>query len=137
MNSSEINGCNLFEIHLCVLSISSSPSLLRFGFNSPLLVCFLFGGEQPLISWFDELWNHEFSRIGDFVFLRKPQSSLIFTRFLSIRESFGLDLLGICSWGSYEAFLQVSSNLDFVYSRFDIWSFVGGLSGSDRSDRSE
>ena len=46
-----------FAIHLCVLSISSSPSLLRFGFNSPLLVCFLFGGDQPLILWFDELFG--------------------------------------------------------------------------------
>ena len=72
-------------IHLCVLSISSSPSLLRFGFNSTLLVRFVFGGDQPLNSWFDGLfvtiliplalcynhWNREFTRIGDFEFLRK------------------------------------------------------------------
>ena len=45
------------DIHLCVLSISSSPSLLCFGFNSPLLVCFLFGGDQPLISLFVELFG--------------------------------------------------------------------------------
>ena len=31
-------------------------SLLRFGFNYPLLVCFLFGGDQPLNSWFDGLF---------------------------------------------------------------------------------
>ena len=32
------------------------PFSLAFGFNSPLLVCFLFGGDQPLNSWFDGLF---------------------------------------------------------------------------------
>ena len=40
-----------------MLSTRPLPSLLRFGFNSPLLVCFLFGGDQPLVSWFDELFG--------------------------------------------------------------------------------
>ena len=32
------------------------PPLLRFGSNSPLLVCFVFGGDEPLNSWFDGLF---------------------------------------------------------------------------------
>ena len=44
--------------------------------------------------------------------------------------------MGICSQDSCEDILQVSLDLDFVCSRFAIWSFSCGLSGSDRSDRS-
>ena len=59
-------------------------------------------------------WNHEFSRIDDFVFLRKPQSSLIFPQFPSIREYFGWDLLGICSRDIYEA----SSKFHRIWTAF-------------------
>ena len=48
---------------------------------------------------------------------------------------FWKDLLGICSRDSCEGILQVSLDLDFVCSRFNIWSLVHGLSGSNRSDR--
>src|SRR6185437_8318732 len=127
---------------------SFSPSSLVFlGWISPLLGCFVFRGIEPLDSCFAELfmtipmhlsycqtpWNREFSRIGIFVFLRKPQSTLFFPRILKILLSFGRDLLGICSRDRCEGILQVSLDLDFVCSRFAIWSFGCGLSGSDRS----
>ena len=46
------------------------------------------------------------------------------------------DLLGICSRDRCEGIFQVLLDLDFVCSRFAIWSFGCGLSGSDRSDQS-
>ena len=68
------------------------------GLNSPLLLCFVFGGDNPLNSCFDELFvmilihkpsakppgiasSHE---LEFFTFLRKPQSTLIFPRILKI-----------------------------------------------------
>ena len=78
--------------------------------------------------------SHELKFI---TFLSKPQSTLIFPRILKFLQSFGRDLLGICSRGSCEGILQVSLDLDFVCSRFNIWSLVHGLSRSNRSDWSK
>jgi len=114
----------------------------------------MFRGIELLISWFEELfgmipmlmaycstpWNHGFSRIGDFEFLRKPQSSLIIPR--------SMNLLGRIFWGYVHGVVtKLSSKFHQIWTSFTQDLTFGallagclgetGLTGlSNRSDRS-
>ena len=90
------------------------------------------------------LWNHELFRIGFLEVLRKPHPFWSHPEILLLWRSLGRDPLWICSRGRYEAFLQVSSDLDVICSRFVVWRLVheffwvptGQTGQQDRSDRS-
>ena len=50
-----MNEIDLRFTHVCW---AFHPPFLSYvlGFDSPLLVCFVFGGDKPLNSWFDGLF---------------------------------------------------------------------------------